>query len=570
MTSTELKQNITQINKLLSSDNYEAGIELIKTLNNPEITKGTLKEVLKHSDYFEAGIKSVKTLDVSFIDEKIIKLLLKIRDFAAIDIGIELARTLDVPSLFEMLLKGCSINREGKLVKNKIFTGTGPAQPYLDYALWNLIGYASEDAQLDTTIDKKHIKLIKITPSDTNSNFPQNTFPLPCGVFQLRELEILDLSDNKITSLPTEIGNLIKLKRLDLQNNYLTSLPKEIFQLKNASIDLSGNLRARDIYGYYSNKIGLPDRNCQSVIDGWINSLESEHYCSILKNYIYKDGKFELKNKNGFIIDSKYVLFKLISKCPDKSDIDKSMKPENITCLDLNGRYMDSLFRYDPGGGIENYGDRISSLPPEVNRFKNLIKLDLSNNYLDKLPSEIASLSKLKFLSLKSNCFSAFPKEVVGFTKLEILDLNSLGFYRSGGTVKIEIPKEIVNLKNISTLSLRGNSITKIPTTIGKLKKIEILDLGSNLIESMPSKLWELKNLKELDFYSDYSTQNHITLRLRLIKLSLLTKLNLYMCKISIDNDLLDLLYDGNCGNTIPSDWLDRLRNRMPNTVIRH
>ena len=47
MTKTELKQNITKINKLLRSDSYEAGIELIKTLDDPEITKGTLKEHLK-------------------------------------------------------------------------------------------------------------------------------------------------------------------------------------------------------------------------------------------------------------------------------------------------------------------------------------------------------------------------------------------------------------------------------------------------------------------------------------------------------------------------------------------
>ena len=45
MTKTELKQNITKIKKLLRSDSYEAGIELIKTLDDPEITKGTLKAV---------------------------------------------------------------------------------------------------------------------------------------------------------------------------------------------------------------------------------------------------------------------------------------------------------------------------------------------------------------------------------------------------------------------------------------------------------------------------------------------------------------------------------------------
>ena len=77
MTKTELKQNITKINKLLRSDSYEAGIELIKTLDDPEITKATLKEVLKHPDYDK------------------------------IDAGIELAVSLEETKIFETLLDGC-------------------------------------------------------------------------------------------------------------------------------------------------------------------------------------------------------------------------------------------------------------------------------------------------------------------------------------------------------------------------------------------------------------------------------------------------------------------------------
>ena len=67
MTKTELKENTTKINKLLRSDSYEAGIELIKTLDDPEIKKGTAKTVTA-----------------------VIKKLLKKRDYDIIDSGIEL------------------------------------------------------------------------------------------------------------------------------------------------------------------------------------------------------------------------------------------------------------------------------------------------------------------------------------------------------------------------------------------------------------------------------------------------------------------------------------------------
>ena len=46
MTKTELKQNITKITQILKSENYEAGFELLLTLNNTELIKALDKEVI--------------------------------------------------------------------------------------------------------------------------------------------------------------------------------------------------------------------------------------------------------------------------------------------------------------------------------------------------------------------------------------------------------------------------------------------------------------------------------------------------------------------------------------------
>ena len=40
MKEAELKQNITKITQILQSENYEAGFELLKTLDEPELTAG--------------------------------------------------------------------------------------------------------------------------------------------------------------------------------------------------------------------------------------------------------------------------------------------------------------------------------------------------------------------------------------------------------------------------------------------------------------------------------------------------------------------------------------------------
>ncbi len=51
-------------------------------------------------------------------------------------------------------------------------------------------------------------------------------------------MKTLDLFNNKLRSLPSEIGNLINLERLDLTNNQLSSLPNEIEKIHKEIIEI--------------------------------------------------------------------------------------------------------------------------------------------------------------------------------------------------------------------------------------------------------------------------------------------------------------------------------------------
>jgi hypothetical protein len=64
----------------------------------------------------------------------------------------------------------------------------------------------------------------------------------PAEVRKFTKLRILDLSNNNITGLPAEVGQLSNLEVLDLSNNGFTGLPYELGNLKSLKVlDLSGN-----------------------------------------------------------------------------------------------------------------------------------------------------------------------------------------------------------------------------------------------------------------------------------------------------------------------------------------
>ena len=59
----------------------------------------------------------------------------------------------------------------------------------------------------------------------------QKLLACPVEIFQLTQVEMLDLAENKIEVLPGEVQMLTKLKKLYLDKNRLTKLPHELYKL---------------------------------------------------------------------------------------------------------------------------------------------------------------------------------------------------------------------------------------------------------------------------------------------------------------------------------------------------
>ena len=77
-----------------------------------------------------------------------------------------------------------------------------------------------------------------------------------------KNLEVLNLNDNEISSLPKEIGDLTNLKDLYLGRNKLKMLPKEIGNLKNLEILHLGNNDFKVLPKELGNLKNLEADNC--------------------------------------------------------------------------------------------------------------------------------------------------------------------------------------------------------------------------------------------------------------------------------------------------------------------
>ena len=127
-----------------------------------------------------------------------IKKLITTPSYQTIDQGVAYLREMNnSQNAFEILLEGCKYDKDNfifleggsylwlPLVPNNIFKGSDKNQPFLDYALLNLIGYAPEESNIDESIKKKNLTEL-VLPQIRFSKFPQ-------GILELEFLTSLHL-----------------------------------------------------------------------------------------------------------------------------------------------------------------------------------------------------------------------------------------------------------------------------------------------------------------------------------------------------------------------------------------
>lgn len=317
-----------------------------------------------------------------------IKVLLLTNDYSKIDNGLTLLYNSDNRSYYEMLLTDCTI-RNGILIASEAFTMSTPRQPFVDYALWNIIGFAPEGIKIHHTLRKKSIKYLKLVQYESHLHCFHRVQKFPLGITKLINLTKADFSETRIDKLPSEIAELTNLKELILINNKLSSINKGIFKLsKIEQLNLQNN--------HITN---IPAEVCNLKNLKFIN-LKNNNLSSLPKSIKDLDNLEEINLSQNNFIDFPEVL-------------------SQLSCLKV----------------IDISDNKITNVPSSINALKNLCRLNLSMNLITDFPNiKMEQLSDLDLSENKIKVVNSYITELPNLVKLSLVGNRELSLVEPGIT----------------------------------------------------------------------------------------------------------------------------------------
>jgi len=396
--------------------------------------------------------------------------LLSSRNIADILMGIELSSGVDEG--LEILFDGVTV-KNGELIRGKRFSGTGPAQPYLDFALFGLMSHAKSGTPLEKLREKievlnltftclsphltglTNLKSLAITPLDETTPDLSNFGSMP-------SLTTLKITGRRWNS----VGGISSLNGLDAPNLQTVELSyiflRDLLALNNSpkiiSVNLQGNGSLENLDGLKACAPNLTELNLQD--------------CKVLPNLDILSNAVALQKLDLYGCENIAIL-KPLASCKSLSNINLENCKNLISLEGLENLPLEC--QPDFSGDIAFSLDGCSSLS--------------SLAYFPPIGEIITSLSLHYTQNLKD--FHGLRT----LNKVSTLDaphsgLNNLQDIGAMPNLKSAYLNECHNLHNIKPL--------------GSLIKLQKVDLNGSSVEEMPNS-WtspltslSLKNCKLL------------------------------------------------------------------------
>lgn len=221
----------------------------------------------------------------------------------------------------------------------------------------------------------------------------------------------LDISRNKLKSLPVQIRQLVHLRVLNATSNELTEIPQELY-----------NLTELQVLSLSQNQIKVIPEELPVYLPNLITLRAAANIIDSLPSCLYLWTKMR-----HFQLGSVYGGNRLVHL------------PDTIADMPLLEE-LDVSY------------NQLHTLPSDLS-IPTLLSLNVSHNQLDFVPKSIASCNRLKTLNLSKNHLTSLPADLVNLRRLELFDISE--------NLLCIMPAEILERMQSATLLITGNPLTR-------------------------------------------------------------------------------------------------------------
>ncbi|RLN63819.1 hypothetical protein BBJ29_006897 [Phytophthora kernoviae] len=363
---------------------------------------------------------------------------------------------------------------------------------------------------------------------------------------------ILDMRDNKLQGLPTNLACLYRLKTLDVANNDLTDLPPGLGYLKHLNHFIVDGNPLRAIR--------------RSVISSG---------CEALKKYLRTRGPPPIG------VD-------VLEEERDELQLERERVAQASSCNSDDApppaSEFTALFREAAATGtMVLMNNSLGVLPADLvsqgqfNFGETLLHLNLSSNQFRVLPAEIGELKLLKTLTVESNELQSLHPSIAGLPHLGLLRLQKNQL--SAESISEFLHNSTALGRSLKELDLRNNCLTSMPLELCQLHSLETLLLAFNRIETLEQFPWsQLTNVSLISI-----SNNKLRSLGRIYDAPLLASLSFennnltkVPCELGLCPNLRAIYMNGNPQRTVrgaviakgSTEILTYLKNKLPPNAV--